>query len=136
MTGFIFCRMTITFNQCLILELLFSLSTFQEVTPVELPSLGLNKVDPILGGFKPSAPAHSGKEAVTHGSHPVKPVLGTSMCSYSNTAVTIPTDNADEELDLLLGLQKPVTRLSLAESEPSDPLEEVIAVSEKGEFLF
>ncbi|XP_053345164.1 cell death regulator Aven [Clarias gariepinus] len=106
-------------------------SLVQEVTPVELPSLGLNKVDPILCGFKPSAPAHSGKEAVTHGSHPVKPVLGTSMCSYSNTAVTIPTDNADEELDLLLGLQKPVTGLSLAESEPSDPLEEVIAVSEK-----
>ncbi|KAF5908446.1 cell death regulator Aven [Clarias magur] len=104
----------------------------QEVTPVELPSLGvLNKVDPVLGGFKSPDPAHSGKEAVTQGSHPVKPVLGTSMSSHTTTAVTSPADDADEELDLLLGLQKPVTGLSLAQSKRSNPVEEVMAVSEE-----
>ncbi|MCI4389511.1 hypothetical protein PGIGA_G00098890 [Pangasianodon gigas] len=107
-------------------------SLVQEVTPVELPSVGvLNKVDPVLSGFKPPAPAHSGQEPGSHGSRPVKPVPGTSVCSHTSTAVISPVDDADKELDLLLGLQKPVTGLNLDESKTSNTVEEVTATSEK-----
>lgn len=111
------------------------LSSLQESTPVELPSVGvLNKVNPIVGGFKLPAPAKSGQEPGSHGSRPVKPVPGTSVFSHTSNAVSSPGDDADEELDLLLGLHKPVAVLSLAESETSNTVEDVSAVSEKGEW--
>ncbi|XP_053470537.1 cell death regulator Aven [Ictalurus furcatus] len=111
-------------------------SLVQESTPVELPSLGvLNKVNPIVGGFKLPAPAKSGQEPGSHGSRPVKPVPGTSVFSHTSNAVSSPGDDADEELDLLLGLQKPVAGLSLAESETSNTVEDVSAVSEEAASL-
>lgn len=101
------------------------------MTPVELPSVTvLNKVAPI--GFKPSASAHSGQKSGSDGLQPVKTVSGQSVCSHLSTAVVSPVDDADEELDLLLGLQNPVTSLSLAKSKNSNTVE-VSAASERGE---
>ncbi|KAF7690348.1 cell death regulator Aven [Silurus meridionalis] len=106
-------------------------SLVQDSTPVELPSLGvLNKADPSLSGFKPPAPAHSAQKPCSHVSQPMKPVSDTSMCSHSSTAVISPVDDADEELDLLLGLQKPITSLSLDESKTSNRVEEASSTPE------
>ncbi|KAK3541912.1 hypothetical protein QTP86_008102 [Hemibagrus guttatus] len=72
-------------------------SLVQESTPVELPSVAvLNKVGPV-----PSP----------------------SVCSHTSNAVISPEKDAEKELDLLLGLQKPVTGLSLAEPTTSDSIE-------------
>lgn len=46
---------------------------------------------------------------------------------------TSTTDDADEELDVLLGLQKPITELSLASSKSADTADEMRSDSEKGE---
>ncbi|KAI4872392.1 hypothetical protein NFI96_029863, partial [Prochilodus magdalenae] len=92
----------------------------QVTTPVELPSVGvLHKVEAnVIGGFKPPVPARLGQDPALGGSCPVKPVLVTSMPSQA------PTAEDDGELDLLLGLQKPVTELSIAlESRTSNPAE-------------
>ncbi|XP_036437798.1 cell death regulator Aven [Colossoma macropomum] len=98
----------------------------QVTTPVELPSVGvLHKVDAnVIGGFKPPAPPYVSREPALGGSCPVKPVVRTSTSSQACAAVINPEDDADGELDLLLGLQKPVTELSIAEPRTSNPAEE------------
>lgn len=101
----------------------------QESTPVELPSVAvLNKADARPSGFKLPAPAHSGHKPDSHGMQPVQGVPG----SHTSTAVISPVDDAEEELDLLLGLQKPLTGLSLPEPKTSNCVEEVSANSKKG----
>ncbi|XP_062858399.1 cell death regulator Aven isoform X2 [Trichomycterus rosablanca] len=88
----------------------------QASTPVELPSVGtLHRVDPkVPGGFKAPAPAHAGQEPDLGVTRPVKPVPGISLSSHTSTTVISAADDADEELDLLLGLQKPITEISHA----------------------
>ncbi|KAL7871672.1 hypothetical protein SRHO_G00066550 [Serrasalmus rhombeus] len=98
----------------------------QVTTPVELPSVGvLHKVDAnVIGGFKASAPPYMSREPALGGSCPVKPVVRTSTSPQASAAVTSPEDDADGELDLLLGIHKPLTELSIAEPRTSNPAEE------------
>lgn len=61
---------------------------------------------------------------------PVKPTAGAARApeapegarvSSSKAGKTQEEDEADKELDLLLGLQKPVTELSISDPHPSSP---------------
>ncbi|XP_028858057.1 cell death regulator Aven isoform X2 [Denticeps clupeoides] len=74
----------------------------QVATPVELPAMTVacKQDSAVRSGFKAPAPARPG--------HAVPP-------STASTAET-PADDADEELDRLLGLQDPVKGLSLDQS--------------------
>ncbi|XP_072540846.1 cell death regulator Aven [Salminus brasiliensis] len=103
----------------------------QVTAPTEIPSVGtIHKLDANgKGGFKPSAPPHVGREPALGGSCSVKPIPGTNLSSQAPTAVISHEDEADEELDHLLGLQKPVTELSLSETRFS--AEEASASPEK-----
>lgn len=107
---------------------------FQVTTPVELPSAGMpHRVESnVLGGYKPPVPARCSRDPVLGGACPVKPVSGPGISFQASTAVTGPVEDGDKELDLLLGLQKPVTELSIAESKTSNTAEES-GVQEKGE---
>lgn len=101
---------------------------------MELPSVGVLKtMDPVLSGFKPPTLAHSRHEPDSDGSRPMKPVPGTGVLSHISTAGS-PVRDAEEELDLLLGLQKPVTSLSLAKTKTSKTID-VPATSEEGQCL-
>lgn len=91
-------------------------------------------MDPVLSGFKPAALAHSHHEPDSDGLRPMKPVPGSRVCSHISTAVISPVNHSEEELDLLLGLQKPVTSLSLAKTKTSNTVE-VSATSEEGECI-
>ncbi|TSK57993.1 Cell death regulator Aven [Bagarius yarrelli] len=103
-------------------------SLVQESTPVELPSVSvLNKVPPALGGFKPPDPAPPGNRSSLHGPRPVQPLSDPTICSNTSTALISPVDDAEKDLDDLLGLQKPVKSLFLTESKTSDSVEEVSA---------
>ncbi|KAK1796033.1 hypothetical protein P4O66_009133 [Electrophorus voltai] len=116
-------------------RLILEADIVQESTPVELPSVGLlNKVEPsATGGFKPPAPSDIYREPGLGGPRPVKTISDPGMSSQASTAVGVPVDDADEELDLLLGLHKPVAELSLAELKTSGAVEEVPVSPEKAE---
>ncbi|XP_066532568.1 cell death regulator Aven isoform X2 [Hoplias malabaricus] len=94
----------------------------QVTTPVELPSLSMpHKVDAnVTAGVKLLAPQLKSREAALGGSSPVKTLPGTSISSQASTSLTDSKNDADEELDLLLGLQKPVTEVSTEECMTSD----------------
>uniref|UniRef100_W5KBM5 Apoptosis, caspase activation inhibitor n=1 Tax=Astyanax mexicanus TaxID=7994 RepID=W5KBM5_ASTMX len=103
----------------------------QVTAPVELPSVGtLHKLDAKVGGFKPPAAPCTGREPALGVPCPVKPVSGTGSFSQASTAVIDP-ENEEEELDILLGLQKPVTELSLSEPTTSNTADEESASPEK-----
>ncbi|XP_049339339.1 cell death regulator Aven isoform X2 [Astyanax mexicanus] len=104
----------------------------QVTAPVELPSVGtLHKLDAkVVGGFKPPAAPCTGREPALGVPCPVKPVSGTGSFSQASTAVIDP-ENEEEELDILLGLQKPVTELSLSEPTTSNTADEESASPEK-----
>ncbi|XP_026854762.2 cell death regulator Aven isoform X2 [Electrophorus electricus] len=114
-------------------RLILEADIVQESTPVELPSVGLlNKVEPsATGGFKPPAPSDIYREPGLGGPRPVETISDPGMSSQASTAVGVPVDDADEELDLLLGLHKPVAELSLAELKTSGAVEEVPVSPEK-----
>ncbi|XP_016320228.1 cell death regulator Aven-like [Sinocyclocheilus anshuiensis] len=77
----------------------------QVTTPVELPSVTVpHRTDSTLT---------AGSKAPQAG---VKPVPGTTPSLSVSTAVPPATDDADQELDLLLDLQKPITEITSVES--------------------
>ncbi|XP_016085518.1 cell death regulator Aven-like [Sinocyclocheilus grahami] len=77
----------------------------QVTTPIELPSVTVpHRTDSTLT---------AGSKAPQAG---VKPVPGTTPSLSVSTAVPPATDDADQELDLLLDLQKPITEITLVES--------------------
>lgn len=87
----------------------------QVTTPVELPSVTApHRTDSTLtAGLK--AP-QAGREAGLGVSCSVKPVPGTTPSLSVSTAVPPATDDADQELDLLLSLQKPSTEMTSVQS--------------------
>ncbi len=92
-----------------------SVLMFQVTTPVELPSVTVpHRTDSTLtAGLK--AP-QAGREAGLGVSCSVKPVPGTTPSLSVSTAVPPATDDADQELDLLLSLQKPSTEMTSVQS--------------------
>ncbi|XP_076849235.1 cell death regulator Aven isoform X2 [Brachyhypopomus gauderio] len=104
----------------------------QVTTPVELPLVGvLNKVElSASSGFKPSAPSRICKEPGLGDPRPFKTLSDPGMSSTA-VAVEAPIDDEDEELNLLLGLQKPVAELPSSESKTSGAVEEVSVSLEK-----
>ncbi|KAI2652016.1 Cell death regulator Aven [Labeo rohita] len=87
----------------------------QVTLPVELPSVTVpHRTDSTLTtGLK--AP-QAGRESNLSISCSVKPVSSTTPSLGVSTAIPPATDDADQELDLLLNLQKPVTEMTLVES--------------------
>ncbi|XP_048062296.1 cell death regulator Aven [Megalobrama amblycephala] len=83
----------------------------QATTPVELPPATV----PHRTDSTPKAP-QAGRESGPGISCSVKPVSSTTASLGVSTSVPTATDDADQELDLLLSLQKPVTELSSTES--------------------
>lgn len=86
------------------------------------------------GGFKATAPVTTGPASSTGVSSWLMPTPNGTESQTSSSKPDAPTDEADEELDLLLGLQKPVTELSLTDSKPSSTAEDVTPVCEQSEY--
>ncbi|CAM4693812.1 unnamed protein product [Leuciscus chuanchicus] len=83
----------------------------QVTTPVELPPVTVpHRTDSTL-----TAP-QAGRESALGISCSVKPVSTTTASLGVSTAVPAAADDADQELDLLLSLQRPVTELSSVQS--------------------
>ncbi|XP_056096106.1 cell death regulator Aven [Rhinichthys klamathensis goyatoka] len=87
----------------------------QVTTPVELPPVTV----PHRTDSTPTAP-QAGRESGLGISCSVKPVSSTTASLCVSTAVPAATDDADQELDLLLSLQRPVTELSSVQSHATD----------------
>lgn len=106
----------------------------QVTTPVELPSVTVpHRTDSTLtAGLK--AP-QAGRESGLGVSCSVKPDSGTTPSLGVSTSVPPATDDADQELDLLLNLQKPITEITSAEShaKTDDVLNTPIQGSEEKE---
>lgn len=84
---------------------------FQVTTPVELPSVTApHRTDLTLTAGSKAPQAGLGVSCS------VKPVPGTTPSLSVSTAVPPATDDADQELDLLLNLQKPSTEMTSVES--------------------
>uniref|UniRef100_A0A8C1V8F0 Apoptosis, caspase activation inhibitor n=1 Tax=Cyprinus carpio TaxID=7962 RepID=A0A8C1V8F0_CYPCA len=64
----------------------------------------------------------------------VKPVPGTTPSRSVSTAVPPATDDADQELDLLLDLQKPITEMTSVESHATT--DDVLNSPTKGRYMF
>uniref|UniRef100_A0A8C1V833 Apoptosis, caspase activation inhibitor n=1 Tax=Cyprinus carpio TaxID=7962 RepID=A0A8C1V833_CYPCA len=77
----------------------------QVTTPVELPSVTVPHRTDLTLTARLKAPQTD-----------VKPVPGTTPSRSVSTAVPPATDDADQELDLLLDLQKPITEMTSVES--------------------
>lgn len=87
----------------------------QVTTPVELPSVTVpRRTDSTLTAGLKASPA--GREPGLDVSCSMKPVSVTTPTISVTTAVPPATDDADQELDLLLNLQKPITEMTSAES--------------------
>ncbi|XP_016429256.1 cell death regulator Aven-like [Sinocyclocheilus rhinocerous] len=87
----------------------------QVTTPVELPSVTVpHRTDSTLtAGLKAS---QASPESGLGVSCSVKPASGTTPSLGVSTAVPPATDDADQELDLLLNLQKTITEITSAKS--------------------
>ncbi|KAF4099573.1 cell death regulator Aven [Onychostoma macrolepis] len=86
----------------------------QVMTPVELPS--------VTAPHRTDSTLTAGLKVPQSGlgvSRSVKPVPGTTASLSVSTAVPPATDDADQELDLLLNLQKTVTEMTSVESHTS-----------------
>lgn len=110
-----------------------SVLMFQVTTPVELPSVTApHRTDSTLtAGLK--AP-QAGRESGLGVSCSVKPVPGTTASLSVSTAVPPATDDADQELDLLLNLQKPVTEMTSVESHATT--DDVLNSPTQGRYKF
>lgn len=64
---------------------------------------------------------------------PVKRTPARTTAQMSSSKPKAQTEEADKELDLLLGLQKPVTELSISEPQTSSTAEEVYPVLRQSE---
>ncbi|XP_067273633.1 cell death regulator Aven [Pseudorasbora parva] len=83
----------------------------QVTTPVELPPVTVpHRTDSTLKA------SQAGREPGLGISGTIKPVSGTTVSLCVPTAVLTATDEADQELDILLSLQKPITEMSSVES--------------------
>lgn len=94
--------------------------------------LGTNTLG--AGGFKATAPVTKGLGSSAGVSSPVTPTPTSTESRMSSSKSDAHADEADEELDLLLGLQKPVTELSLTDSQPDNTADEVTQVSGQSEY--
>lgn len=86
------------------------------------------------GGFMTAAPATKGLACGTGVSSAVKPTPARTEAQVSSGERKAPTEEMDEELDLLLGLQKPVAELSPMEMPPSTefpPMETLPSTAEE-----
>ncbi|XP_043075894.1 cell death regulator Aven [Puntigrus tetrazona] len=91
----------------------------QVTTPIELPS--------VTAPHRTDSTLTAGLKAPQTG---VKPVPGTTASPSVSTAVPPATDDADQELDLLLNLQKPITEIASVESH--DATDHVLNGSTQG----
>ncbi|XP_041952438.1 cell death regulator Aven [Alosa sapidissima] len=107
----------------------------QAATPAELPAVTMvskpdtNKLGGV--GFKATTPVPKSLVSGTGMSSPAKKTPVSAEAHISSSKLEARTEEADEELDLLLGLQKPVTELSLSESQPNNAAEEATPVGDQ-----